>query len=170
MPVFYHIDLEQKLFFLSLFKPIILQFFFYNFAWQIPLIQYPGRSKQALLYLSKKLYYRIDHNIKRISIILGLFSRRNLLLCDMLGNNYGLLVKTIKKFPKSPVQPAGRVLTFFKHQICSPSCRAVRLQHDRELIMFRLYFTLFMVLLCVIYKSVWHLRTAFWILLAAMFC
>ena len=37
----------------------------------------------------------------------------------MQGNIYGLLVKTIKK---SPFPPAGRVLTFDKHQlICSSS-------------------------------------------------
>ena len=29
----------------------------------------------------------------------------------MQGNNYGLLVKMIRKFPKSPIQPARRVLT-----------------------------------------------------------
>ena len=36
-----------------------------------------------------------------------------------ISSNYGLLVKTIKKFPKSPFRPAGRVLTFDRHQICS---------------------------------------------------
>ena len=33
----------------------------------------------------------------------GLFSQSNLLLYGMQGNN-GLLAKTLKKFPKSPVQ------------------------------------------------------------------
>ena len=33
--------------------------------------------------------------------------------------NYGLLVKAIKKFPKSPFRPAGRVVTFDGQQICS---------------------------------------------------
>ena len=49
----------------------------------------------------------------------GLFGHKNLPLYDMQGNNYGLLVKTIKKFPKSPIKllPAGRVLTFDKNQI-----------------------------------------------------
>ena len=43
-------------------------------------------------------------------MILALLSRENLLLCDKQGNNNdGLLVKTIKKFPKSPIRPAGRV-------------------------------------------------------------
>ena len=39
----------------------------------------------------------------------------------MQGNNYELLVKTIKKkkFPKSPFRPAGQILTFDKHEICS---------------------------------------------------
>ena len=48
----------------------------------------------------------------------GLFSYKNLVLYDMQGNDHGLLVKTIKKFLKSPFRPAGRVLTFDKHQIC----------------------------------------------------
>ena len=38
-------------------------------------------------------------------------------------------MKTIKRFPKSPRQPAGRVLTFVKHQICSPSCRSRLNEH-----------------------------------------
>ena len=85
----------------------------------------------------------------------GLFSYKNLVLCDMQGNNYGPLVKTIKKFPKSPFRPASRTGS---HKF------AVRLkelpftlQHDREFVMFRFYFPLFvklfMVLLCVIFKS-----------------
>ena len=47
----------------------------------------------------------------------------------------------------------------------------VTLQHDREFIMFKFYFPLFMVLLRVwaIFKSVWFLRAAFWVLLHAMF-
>ena len=80
----------------------------------------------------------------------------------MQGNNYGLLVKTIKKFPKSPFRPAGRVLMhFWQNQICT-------LKH-REFVMFRFYFPLFikvfMVLLLVIFNSEWHLRAAFWVLL-----
>ena len=62
-------------------------------------------------------------------MILALLSRENLLLCDKQGNNYGLLVKTIKKFPKSPIRPAGRVLTVVKHQICSPRCRSRLYEH-----------------------------------------
>ena len=66
--------------------------------------------------------YSIDRIIKRFheesSVIPGLFSKKNLVLCDMQGNDCGLLVKTIKKFPKSLFRPAGRVLTFDKHQIC----------------------------------------------------
>ena len=37
----------------------------------------------------------------------------------MQSNNYGLLMKTIKKIPNITFQPAGRVLTFYTHQICS---------------------------------------------------
>ena len=72
VPVFDHTDLEQNLFFLALFKPIILQFF--------------------------------------------------TILQDKLE-------RTIKKFPKSPTRPAARVLTFVKHQICSPSCRSRLNEH-----------------------------------------
>ena len=38
-------------------------------------------------------------------------------------------MRTIKKFPKSPIRPAGRVLTVVKHQICSPSCRSRLYEH-----------------------------------------
>ena len=96
----------------------------------------------------------------------------------MQGNNYGLLLKTIKKFPKSPFWPAGRVLSSDKHKlICSSSCQVYEwtlielpftLQHDREFVVFRLYLPLFMKLfmvLCVIFKSERYLRAAFWVLL-----
>ena len=71
--VFYHTDLRQNA-------------VFHNFARQITLNQYSGRSKHALP-LHKKL--RIDHIIKRFhkenSIISGLLSQNSLLLCDMEG-------------------------------------------------------------------------------------
>ena len=38
-------------------------------------------------------------------------------------------MRRIKKFPKSPIRSAGRVLTFVKHQICSPSCRSRLNEH-----------------------------------------
>ena len=75
----------------------------------------------------------------------------------MQGNNYGLLMKTIKKFPKSLFgQPDGfSLLTGTKFAV-----RLIELpftlQHDREFVMFRFYFPLFiklfMVLLCVIFN------------------
>ena len=49
-----------------------------------------------------------------------LFSQKNMLLCDVQDNKYELLVKTIKKI--TYIQPAGRVLTFDKHQIDSAGC------------------------------------------------
>ena len=55
----------------------------------------------------------------------GLFSQENLLLYDMRGNKYmyELLVKTIQKIPKiTYIRPAGRVLTFDKHQTSSAGC------------------------------------------------
>ena len=45
----------------------------------------------------------------------------------------------------------------------------VTLQRDREFIMFRFHFSLFMVLLCVIFKSIWYLRKSLWVLLHVMF-
>ena len=66
-------------------------------------------------------------------------------------------MKTIKKIPKITFRPAGRVslLTGTKFAV-----RLIELpftlQHDREFVMFRFYFPLFiklfMVLLCVIFK------------------
>ena len=76
---------------------------FHNFARQIALIQYSGRSMHALP-LTKD--YKTDHFITRHeenSMMSGLFNQNNLLLCGMQGNNW-LLAKTFKKFPKSPTQ------------------------------------------------------------------
>ena len=76
----------------------------------------------------------------------------------MQGNNYGLLMKTLKKFPKSLFgQPDGFSLStgtkFAVRLIELP----FTLQHDREIVMFRFYFPFFiklcMVLLCVIFKK-----------------
>ena len=57
------------------------------------------------------------------SIMQGLFSQEIMLLCDMQGNKYELLVKTIQKIPKiTYIRLAGRVLTFDKHQTSSAGC------------------------------------------------
>ena len=113
--------------------------------------------------------YSIDHIIKRfheVNSLPGLFSKKNLVLCDMQGNDYGILVKTIKKIPKINFSASRTGSHFWQNQICT-------LQHDREFVMFRFYFPLFiklfMVLLCVIFKSEWYLRAAFWVFLHAMF-
>ena len=107
------------MFFFALFKPIILLFFT---ILQDKLHSFNNQDDQSTRFLCTT-NYSIDHIIKRFheenSIMPGLFSWKNLVLCDMQDNNYGLLVKTIKKFPKSPLLPAGRVLTFDRHQICS---------------------------------------------------
>ena len=76
----------------------------------------------------------------------------------MQGNNYGLLMKTIKKFPKSLFcQPDGfSLLTGTKFAVRLIGL-PFTLQRDREVVMFKFYFPLFiklcMVLLCVIFKS-----------------
>ena len=60
---------------------------------------------QFFTILQDKLhsFNRIDHITKRfhkeISIMSGLFSENNLLVCGLQGNN-GLLAKTFKKFSK----------------------------------------------------------------------
>ena len=77
----------------------------------------------------------------------------------MQDNNYGLLMKTIKKIPRITFRPAERVLTF--DRVLTFAVRLIELpftlQHDREIVMFRFYFPLFiklcMILLCVIFKS-----------------
>ena len=108
-PFFYHTDLGQNLFFFALFKPIILQFFT---ILQDKLHSFNIQDDQSTRFLCTT-NYSIDHIIKRFheenSIMPGLFSWENLVLCDMQGNSYGLLVKTIKKIPKttSVGQPNG---------------------------------------------------------------
>ena len=155
-PFFYHSDLGQNLF--AQFKPIILQFFT---ILQDKLHLFNIQDDQSTRFLCTTSY-SIEHIIKRFheenSTMPGLFNQKNLVLCDMQGNNYGLLVKTKKKFPKSPFRPAGRVLTFDRHQICSGINRVtIYASTDREIVMFRFYFPLFrklfVVLLCVIFKS-----------------
>ena len=120
---FNHTDLGQNLFFFALFEPIILQFFT---ILQDKLHSFNIQEDRNTRFLCTT-NYSIDLIIKRFdeenSIMPKLFIYKNLVLCDMQGNNYGLLAKTIK-FPKSPFRPAGRVLTFDKHQlICSSSCQ-----------------------------------------------
>ena len=132
MPVclfFYHTDLQQKLFLLALLTPIILQFSQFcktNCAHSI------SKTIKHALPLSKNLqnwpHYK-TFSWREFSVIPGLFSRKNLFLCNKQDSNYGLSVKTIKKFPKSPIRPAGLVVTFVKHQTCSPNCRSRLNEH-----------------------------------------
>ena len=88
--------LDRILFFFALFKPFftILQDKLHSFDIQ---------DDQSTHFFCTT-NYSIDHIIERFheenSIMPGLFSKKNLVLCDMQGNNYGLLVKTIKKIPK----------------------------------------------------------------------
>ena len=84
---------NRILFFFALFKPIILQFF--------TIFSFNIQDDQSTRFLCTT-NNSIDHIIKRFheenSIMPRLFSEKNLVLCDMQSNNYGLLVKTIKKF------------------------------------------------------------------------
>ena len=145
----------QNLFFFALLKPIILQpawqaqkgegegekhannsAVFHNFARQIALIQYPGRSKHMLPLRNKlqnRLHYktfsrREFHNARTVQ-------SEKMLLCDMQGNNHGLLVKTTKNSQNHLFgQPDGfSLLTSTKFAL-----RLIELlftlQHDRELL------------------------------------
>ena len=163
----------SNIFFLLYLNPIILQFFTF-LQDKIALIQSVQDDRNTRFFCTTN--YRTDHIIKRFhegnSIMQGL-SQKNMPLCDMQGYKFGLLVKTIK-FPKSPIRQAGRVLTLTSTKFPVTAVNVwvninrVTLQHDREFIMCRFYFPLFMVLLCVIFKSVWYLRAAFWVPLHAM--
>ena len=158
MTPFFIIQTSDRICSFSLFKPIILQFFT---ILQDKLRSFNIQDDQSTRFLCTT-NYSIDYIIKRFheqnSIMPGLFSQKNLVQCDMQGNNYGLLMKTIKKIPEITFRPAGRVslLTGTKFAV-----RLIELpftlQHDREFVMFRFYFPLiiklFMVLLCVIFKS-----------------
>ena len=132
------------MFFFALFNPIILQFFT---ILQDKLHSFNIQDDQSTRFLCTT-NYSFDNIIKRFheenSIMLGLFRYKNLVLCDMQGNNYRRLVKTMKKIPKSLFgQPDGfSILTGTKFAV-----RLIELpftlQHDREFVMFRFYFPLF---------------------------
>ena len=89
-----------------------------------------------------------------------LFCYKNLVLCDMQGNDFGLLMKTIKKIFQNHFS-ASRTRGFSLLTGTKLAVRSIELpftlQHDREIVMFRFYFPLFiqlcMILLCVIFKS-----------------
>ena len=78
----------------------------------------------------------------------------------MQGNKYGLLVNTIKTFPKSPIYGQPEVFSLLANtKFLVPAVDCLN-EHKIELrfntIEFKLYFPLFMVLLYVIVKSVWY--------------
>ena len=102
---FNHTDLGQNLFFFALFKPIILQFFT---ILQDKLHSFNIQDDQSTRFLCTT-NYSIDHIIKRFDeenyIMQELFIYKNLVLCDMQGNNYGLLAKTIKNSQNRPFGP-----------------------------------------------------------------
>ena len=76
---------DRILFFFALFKPIILQFFT---ILQYKLHSFNIQDDQSTRFLCTT-NYSIDHIIKRFheenSIMPGLFSKKNLVLCDMQG-------------------------------------------------------------------------------------
>ena len=152
---FYHTDLGHNLFFFALFKPIILQVFT---IWQDKYCTHSiSRTIEARAGFAQQIIAltTLQNVCERMP---GLFSQKNLVLCDMQGHNYGLLMKTLEIFPKSLFgQPDGfSLLTGTKFAV-----RLIELpftlQHDREIVMFMFYFPFFiklcMVLLCVIFKS-----------------
>ena len=119
VPVFFlfHTDLEQnrqKLFLLALLKPIILQFFT---ILQGKLRSFNIQDDRSTRFLWVKIY-RIDHKTfswRKFSVNRDCLVGK---LCSYVIRTITImafLVKTIKKFPKSPIRPAGRVVTFVKH-------------------------------------------------------
>ena len=127
---FYHTDLGHNLFFFALFKPIILQVFT---IWQDKYCTHSiSRTIEARAGFAQQII-ALTTLLKRFheenSIMSGLFSQNNLLLCGIHGKN-GLLAKCSKNFPNHLFcQP---VLTFDKCQICSASC-CVFEQHNKEI-------------------------------------
>ena len=119
-PLFIIQTSDRILFFFALFKPIILQLFT---TLQEKLHSFNIQDDQSTRFL-RTTNYSIDHIVKSFheenSIMPRVFSKKNLVLCDMQGNNYALLVKTIKKFPKPPFRPAGQVLTFDSTKFAVP--------------------------------------------------
>ena len=99
-----------------------------------------------------KTNYGIDLIIKGFheenSIMSGLFSKNNLLLCGTQSKN-GLSKKILKNFQNHLYSRS--VLTFDKRQICSAGC-CVFEQHKKEFIILILH--LMVLLICVIFKSV----------------
>ena len=153
-PFFFMIQTSDRiLFFFALFKPIILQFFT---ILQDKLHSFNIQDDQSTRFLCTT-NYSIDHIIKSFheenSIMPRVFSKKNLVLCDMQGNNYGLLVKTIKKFANTTFS-ASRTGSHF-WQAPNLQCRLIELtftpQHDREFVMFRFYFRLFIKLFMIWY-------------------
>ena len=94
----------------------------------------PGWSKQVPPLHNKLLnwsHYK-TFSWREFSIMWRVFSQKNMLLCHMWGNKYGLLVKTIKKFIKSPIRPAGRVLTFDNRDLTKPRRRRQRERQKKQ--------------------------------------
>ena len=160
VPVFFlfHTDLEQnrqKLFLLALLKPIILQFFT---ILQDKLRSFNIQDDRSTRFLWVKIY-RIHHKtfswrkffvnrdclvgklcsyvIRTITIIAFQWKRSKNSQNHLYGQPDGLSHLSSTKFA---VPTVGAVWM---------NINRVRFQHDRELIMFRFYFPLFMVLLCV---------------------
>ena len=86
--------------------------------------------------------------------------------------NRGLLAKPFKKFPKSPIRPAGSHFwqaPNLQCELCSSvwmNINRVTLQHNKEFIMFIFLFNGF-ITMCNLKKRL--IQVAFWVLLQLMF-
>ena len=153
---FLYTNVEHNLFFLALFKPIILQFF--------TILQDKLHSLNIQDDLSTRFLWAKNYRLgqphyktfswREFSIIPELFCRNSLLLCDMQGNNYGLSgSENDQKILKSPVYTASRKGSdFYQAPNLQPELSEPfewtlielgRLQHGKELIKFRFYFPIF---------------------------
>ena len=87
--------------------------------------------------------------------------------------NRGLLAKPLKKFPKSPIRPAGSHFwqaPSLQCKLCSSvwmNINRVTLQHNKEFIMFIFFLLNGFITMCNLKKS--FILAAFWVLLQPMF-
>ena len=136
--------------------------------------------KPTLLYFlyitsEAKQYYEalyLSYRPRTIECSISQFSKTNCTQSIFRTINRGLLAKPFKKFPKSPIRPAGSHnfwqapnLQCELWSIVWMNINRVTLQHNKEFIM--VIFYLMVLSMCNLQKRL--IRAAFWVLLQAMF-
>ena len=119
---------------------------------QDKLQSFNNKDAQITRFLCKA-NYRINHIIKRFheenSIMSGLFRQNNLLLCGMQGNN-GFSAKTLNSFQNHLYSHSGSYFWQAPNLQCELTLFG---QDNKEFLILILHL---IVLLCVIFKSVWY--------------